>query len=138
MFTVLLVVSHFELGKVLCRLIEEEVPATVYWAKSAKGTWEHLQDGVAQHDQSTRSFPDVAVVDQFLRGVDGYDLVTLLKKNYPYLPCVILADPGYSDAQRAFRANAQGCVNKADWRDVVQGIQLVLAGQNYFNDHLAV
>jgi DNA-binding NarL/FixJ family response regulator len=92
---------------------------------------------VAQHDQSNRKPPEIVVVDQFLRGIDGYDLVSLLKKKYSCLPCVILADQGYSDVQWAFQANAQGYVNKADWHDVVQGIQLVLAGQDYFNDNLS-
>lgn len=80
---------------------------------------------------------DLALVDVSLPGMNGIDLVALLRKQYPALPCLMLSGHNESDyVRRALAAGAKGYVIKHDPMAILVAVQRVLVGETYLSEEL--
>jgi DNA-binding NarL/FixJ family response regulator len=80
---------------------------------------------------------DVVLVDISLPAMTGLELVSILQKKYPKLPCLILS--GHKQAiyvRRALDAGARGYVVKGDLASLISGVKQVLQGQIYLSHDL--
>lgn len=79
--------------------------------------------------------PDLVLVDVSLPGMDGIELIRVLKERYPSLPT--LAVSGHDEsvyAAPALRAGARGYVMKGKLETVVEAIRHVWAGGIYASE----
>jgi len=83
--------------------------------------------------------PDLAVVDLFLEGMSGLDLIKVLRERFPALPVLVLSmhdETVY--AERVLRAGARGYVMKqVASRTILEAIRTVLRGEVFLSDKLA-
>jgi DNA-binding NarL/FixJ family response regulator len=80
---------------------------------------------------------DVALIDISLPGMSGLDLIALIVRDRPGLPCVALS--GHRETtyvRRALEAGARGYVNKEQATSLPQAIERVLAGGFYLSEDL--
>ncbi len=79
--------------------------------------------------------PDLAVVDLFLEGMSGLDLIKLLRERRPELPVLVLSMHDESVyAERALRAGARGYVMKqVASRTILEAIRTVLRGDVFLS-----
>jgi DNA-binding NarL/FixJ family response regulator len=77
--------------------------------------------------------PDIAIVDLFLKGGSGLDLIKDLKIHCPHLDIIVLSmHEEISYAERALRAGARGYVTKRESTGkIVEAIREVRAGRVY-------
>lgn len=77
--------------------------------------------------------PDIAIVDLFLKGGSGLDLIKDLKVHCPTLDIIVLSmHEEISYAERALRAGARGYVTKRESTGkIVEAIREVRAGRVY-------
>jgi DNA-binding NarL/FixJ family response regulator len=77
--------------------------------------------------------PDVAIVDLFLKGGSGLDLIKDLKLHCPQIDVIVLSmHEEISYAERALRAGARGYVTKRESTGkIVEAIREVRAGRIY-------
>ncbi len=77
--------------------------------------------------------PDVAIVDLFLKGGSGLDLIKDLKLHCPQIDVIVLSmHEEISYAERALRAGARGYVTKRESTGkIVEAIREVRAGRVY-------
>jgi DNA-binding NarL/FixJ family response regulator len=82
--------------------------------------------------------PDVAIVDLFLKGGSGLDLIKELREQAPQTDVIVLSmheEPGY--AERALRAGARGYVTKREsTTQIVEAIRQVRKGRVFANGEL--
>ena len=83
--------------------------------------------------------PDLAVVDLFLEGMSGLDLIKLLRERWPELPVLVLSMHDESVyAERALRAGARGYVMKqVASRTILEAMRTVLRGEVFLSDSLS-
>lgn len=79
----------------ICQLLESFLTRKGFDVKTAFTG----KEGVAL---SKKSVFDLALMDFRLPDVDGYDLIRLLKNNYPSLPIIVIT--GYSDVKKAVKS----------------------------------
>lgn len=83
--------------------------------------------------------PDMLLVDIFLEGSNGIDLIKSLNQRHPGLPVLVLSmhdEELY--AERALRAGARGYVMKQESPEtVLQAIRRVLSGEVYVSERMA-
>jgi len=80
---------------------------------------------------------DLVLIDVSLPGINGIDLVALLRKQYRDLKCLMLS--GHNEASyvgRALAAGANGYVVKSNPSAILEAIQQVLAGKTYLSKEL--
>jgi len=80
---------------------------------------------------------DLVLIDIALPGMSGIDLITMVRKYYPQLPCIVLSahDEG-SYVRRALSAGAKGYVSKSEPLAILIAIKQVLAGESYLSADL--
>lgn len=89
-------------------------------------------------DLTTKTNPDLAIVDISLGGVNGIELIKNLKALQPDLRILVLSmhDEAHF-AERALRAGANGYIMKREARNrIMQGIRAVCAGDIYVSDRM--
>jgi DNA-binding NarL/FixJ family response regulator len=128
MSRILLVEDHKLMAETLVRALQQKGGfeiATV--ASSAEDAWECLP-GLQI---------DLALVDVSLPGTSGIDLVSMIQKRYPGLPCMMISGRTASHyVKRALSVGARGYVLKDDIGEVIEGIQQVLEGGVYLGKGL--
>jgi DNA-binding NarL/FixJ family response regulator len=83
--------------------------------------------------------PDVAIVDLYLKGASGLELLKDVKVRYPKMPVLVLSMYDESIyAERALRAGARGYMMKEEATErVLVAIRRILAGQLYLSEAMA-
>jgi len=80
---------------------------------------------------------DLVLVDVALPTMNGIDLVGILQKQYPDLPCVMLSGHnGIDYVGRALAAGARGYILKGNPFAIVAAVERVLAGEIYLSEEL--
>lgn len=80
---------------------------------------------------------DLALVDVSLPGTSGIELVSMIRKKYPHLPCMMISGRTANHyVNRALSVGARGYVLKDDIEEVIQGIRHVLEGDIYLSKGL--
>lgn len=98
----LLVEDEPTLGSVLTEVLEKQ-GYDVYWE----------DNGATALDAYHRFLPQVAVIDIMLPGLDGYSIVTEIRKNNPDIPLIFLtAKTGIDDVVKGFRTGANDYLKK--------------------------
>jgi len=80
---------------------------------------------------------DVLLVDVSLPGMNGIDLVAIVHRQHPNLPCLMLS--GHNEAnyvRRALAVGASGYVTKNDPLAILTAIQQVITGETYLSEEL--
>ena len=126
---ILLVEDHPIVRQGLAMLINEEAGLEVC------GQAEDVAGGLAAVESLT---PDLVVVDLFLKGSDGLELVKALRERRPTLPTLVLSMHQESlHAERVLRAGAKGYVMKEEATDnVLRAIRKVLGGEIYVSERV--
>ena len=83
--------------------------------------------------------PDMVIVDIFLKGSDGIELVKRIKSKYPGINILVMSMHDESlYASRAISAGAEGYVMKQEKpEEVLNAIEKVLHGKVYLSDNAA-
>jgi DNA-binding NarL/FixJ family response regulator len=80
---------------------------------------------------------DLVLVDVALPAMSGIDLVAIVHKRYPELPCLMLSGHNEIDyVRRALAAGAKGYVVKSSPLTILAAVKRVLAGEIYLSDEL--
>ena len=105
---------------------------------------EHKVTGQAENaeqalDAIDRLRPDMVIVDIFLKGSDGIELVKRIKSKYPDINVLVMSMHDESlYASRAIAAGAEGYVMKQEKpEEVLNAIEKVLHGKVYLSDKIA-
>jgi DNA-binding NarL/FixJ family response regulator len=100
-------------------------------------------DGEAEDAQKAMELietlsPDMVIVDISLPGIDGVELLKMIKLRHPDLPTLVVSMHDESlFAERALRAGARGYVMKQEAPDkVLSGIRRVLAGEIFVSNRI--
>jgi DNA-binding NarL/FixJ family response regulator len=126
---ILIVDDHPILRKGLSMLINQEPDLMV------DGEAEDAQKAMELIDAVT---PDMVIVDISLPGVDGVELLKMMKHRHPELPALVVSmhDEGLF-AERVLRAGARGYIMKQEAVDkVLIGIRRVLAGEIFVSNRV--
>ncbi len=130
MIRVLLADDHSIVRGGLSRIVEESGDIEVI-AEAA--------DGREAIQKVHRIQPDVAVVDISMPGLDGLEVISQLRHDYPKLPILILTM--HEEEQyvvRAIAAGANGYITKRSAPEqLVKAIRKVYAGGRYLSDSAA-
>ena len=80
---------------------------------------------------------DLALVDVFLPVMSGISLVSLIHKEYPLMPCMMLTGHmlGHYVA-KSLTAGARGYVLKDDTAGILEGIKQIMKGKIYVSKEL--
>lgn len=81
--------------------------------------------------------PDLMLVDLSLPGMDGIELIKVIRRRYPDLPCAILS--GHRSqvyVAKALAAGANAYLLKGDPVEIERGIKAMLAGNRYLSEEL--
>ena len=128
MLSILLVEDHQRFANVLIRLLgsTNHLNVTRHVA-TAELALEHLLD---------QKF-DLALVDVFLPVMSGISLVSLIHKEYPLLPCLMLSGHMLGHyVTKSLAAGARGYVLKDDSAGILEGIQQIMKGKIYVSKEL--
>jgi DNA-binding NarL/FixJ family response regulator len=127
---ILVVDDHPILRQGLKQLINHE-PDLVVCAEAEDA--ENALGEIERHDI------DLAIVDISIIGTDGVGLTGQIKMRYPQIPVLILTmHDELLYAKRAFRAGAEGYVEKREAADtIITAIRTVLAGEKYISKQMA-
>jgi len=90
-------------------------------------------------DYLSRQYWDVLVLDIFMPGRGGLDILKDVRQQYPNLPVLVLSSaPEEQLAARVLKAGARGYLNKhAAPEDLVKAIRKVVAGGRYVSAAMA-
>jgi DNA-binding NarL/FixJ family response regulator len=128
MLSILLVEDHQKFANVLIRFLDrtKQLKVTRHVA-TAELALEHLLD---------QKF-DLALVDVFLPVMSGISLVSLIHREYPHMPCLMVSGHmlGHYVSQ-ALSAGARGYVLKDDSAGILEGIQQIMKGKIYVSKEL--
>jgi two-component system, NarL family, invasion response regulator UvrY len=82
---------------------------------------------------------DVVILDLFMPGKDGLDVLKEIKCEKPHLPVVILSmQPGEEYALRLLKNGASAFLNKeASHEDIISAIRIVASGKKYYTTNQA-
>lgn len=128
MLSVLLVEDHQKFASVLTRLLSRTNNLKVTGhAATAELALEHLLN---------QKF-DLALVDVFLPVMSGISLVSLMHKEYPLLPCLMVSGHMLGHyVTKSLSAGARGYVLKDNSADILKGIQHIMKGEIYVSKGL--
>ena len=100
--------------------------------------------GLADNEEDTLRIvtelkPDLVIVDVFLRGFNGVELVKQIKELYPDMKILMLSmHDEFLYAERAINAGADGYIMKQESSDdITKAIQKVLDGQIYVSERMS-
>jgi DNA-binding NarL/FixJ family response regulator len=128
MFSLLLVEDHAVLSYTLMRLLSKQKNLAVIAA---------VPTGEAALEQLPHLQVDLAIIDVSLPTMSGIELVAILQKRFPTLPCLMLSghkEPVY--VRSALAAGARGYVIKGKAEMLLEAIPRVLAGDIYLSAEL--
>jgi DNA-binding NarL/FixJ family response regulator len=126
---ILIVDDHPILRKGLSMLINQEADLMVDGeAEDARKAME-LIEGMK---------PDMVIVDISLPGIDGIELLKMVKLRYPDLPALVVSMHDEAlFAERALRAGARGYIMKQEAAEnVLTGIRRVLGGEIFVSNRI--
>lgn len=126
--SILLVEDHLRVGLAITRFLEErghfQVSAIAQTGEEALEKLSHLS-------------VDLVLIDVNLPKMSGIDLVIVLQKKYPDLPCLMLSGHTASSyVARSLRVGAKGYVLKGNSAAILEGIERVLNGEVYLSEEL--
>ena len=128
MLSILLVEDHQKFASVLIRLLSRtNIFKVTRHAESAELALKHLLN---------QKF-DLALVDVFLPVMSGISLVSLIHKEYPLLPCLMVSGHmlrHYVD--KSLAAGARGYVLKDDSAGILEGMKHIMEGKIYISKEL--
>ena len=131
MAKLLIVDDHPIVREGLAQLIVQKCPDEVDVVGQA-------EDAESALDAITRLKPDVVIVDVFLKGSDGIELVKRIKAMDPDINILVLSmydESLYAD--RAISAGASGYIMKNESsEELIRAIRKVLNGQVYLSDKM--
>jgi DNA-binding NarL/FixJ family response regulator len=88
-------------------------------------------------EELTQHAVDLVLVDVALPGMNGVEFVSMVRKIYPTLPCLMLSGHDEVDyVRRALAAGARGYVLKSFPNQILEAIRRVLAGEIYVSEEL--
>ena len=127
---ILIVDDHPILRQGLSQLINQEEDLSIC------GEAKDAQQGM---DRISRLNPDLAIIDITLEGIDGLELIKLVKSRFPKLPILVLSMHDEAIyAERALRAGARGYIMKQEASDVIiSAIRKVLKGEIHVSSRMA-
>jgi DNA-binding NarL/FixJ family response regulator len=80
---------------------------------------------------------DLVLVDVFLPGMNGIELVSELQQAYPNIPCLIISGNNFGYVvQRSLRAGARGYALKDSAAGIIEAIRFVLNGETYVSKEI--
>lgn len=122
---VLIVEDHDNLRNLLTQLLRmEDDFGPCLTARTAEQALEHMRE----------SEPDIALIDLFLPGMDGFQLIAHIKQKYPKTCCVVLS--GYAEKEfvdLALEAGASGYIVKDHPHELIEGLRHAHAGGIYLS-----
>ena len=132
MCSILLVEDHNIMAETLVRILRTKGKFEIAdVAESAEDALEWLS--ARQADEQV----DLALVDVVLPRTSGIDLVSMIRQQYPSLPCLMISGRSAEHyVTRSMEAGARGYVLKDDMHDVMTGIRHVLNGGTYLSKRL--
>jgi len=128
MSSILLVEDHATFASVLVRMLltTKDLEITSV-ASTAEGALQVLP---------MQKF-DLVVVDVALPQMNGISLVSVIRDQYPNLPCLMLSGHALAHYMtRALDAGARGYILKDNAKGIVEGIRRVLKGEIYVSKEL--
>jgi DNA-binding NarL/FixJ family response regulator len=127
---ILIADDHVALRKGLIQILAEEYPDAEFGEAST--TTETL-------DCVSRSWWDVLVLDVFMPGRSGLEVLHEVRREHPNLPVLVLSSaPEEQMAVRVLKAGARGYLNKqAAPEELVNAIKRLLAGGRYVSAAVA-
>ena len=128
MCSIFLVEDHKGMAEALVRALQQHGNFEITTvAESAEDAWERLPDLNV----------DLALVDVVLPRKSGIELVSMIQKKYPGLPCLMISGRTAGHyVKRSLAAGARGYVLKDNIYDVIQGVQRVLEGGTYLSEQV--
>jgi DNA-binding NarL/FixJ family response regulator len=80
---------------------------------------------------------DLVLVDVFLPGMNGIELVSELQQEYSNIPCLIISGNNFGPAvRRSLRAGARGYALKDSAAGIIEAIRFVLNGEIYVSKEI--
>jgi DNA-binding NarL/FixJ family response regulator len=128
MCSIFLVEDHKVMAEALVRALHQQGNFEITnVAESAEEAWERLPN----------LHVDLALVDVVLPRKSGIELVSMIQKKYPGLPCLMISGRTASHyVKRSLAAGARGYVLKDNIHDVIEGVQRVLEGGTYLSEQI--
>ena len=128
MSSILIVEDHKIVAEVLANILRRsgqyEVAGVVHTAEAAL-------------ERLSEQYIDLVLVDVSLPYTTGIELVAMIRREYPRIPCLMISGHNTSlYVNRALEAGARGYIVKDDIHDIVKGIQHVLDGGTYLSNQL--
>jgi DNA-binding NarL/FixJ family response regulator len=128
MISLLLVEDSPILGEALVRTLQQagdlRVVKVVRTAEDALESIAHL--GI-----------DLVLVDVFLPGMNGIELVSELQQAYPNIPCLMISGNNFGPVvQRSLRAGARGYALKDSAAGIIEAIRFVMNGEIYVSKEI--
>ncbi|HEX2991500.1 MAG TPA: response regulator transcription factor [Anaerolineales bacterium] len=128
MSSILVVEDHAAFGKALVRLLsgKSDIDIVAVFGSAEKALEKLPELNV-----------DLLLIDVSLPGMNGIQLVQLIRERFPGKPCMMLSGhltPFY--VKRALEAGARGYVLKEDIAGVLEGVERVLKGEIYISKAL--
>ncbi len=126
---ILIVDDHPILRKGLSMLINQEADLVVDGeAEDARKAMEMIES----------MKPDMVIVDISLPGIDGIELLKMIRLRYPDLPALVVSMHDEAlFAERALRAGARGYIMKQEAAEnVLTGIRRVLGGEIFVSNRI--
>ncbi len=124
---IFIVDDHPIVRKGLAQMINQETDLLVCGeADSAQNALESLK----------KSLPDLMIVDISLQGIDGIELIKIIKTRYDNLPVLVVSMHDESlFAERALRVGAKGYIMKQEAIEkMMEAIRKVLGGELYISE----
>jgi CheY-like chemotaxis protein/anti-sigma regulatory factor (Ser/Thr protein kinase) len=108
-------------------LLEQQMDCSVQYAADGKEALRHM----------TSRLPDLVLTDLQMPEMDGLELVAAVKRDYPFVPVILMTAQGSEDvAARALREGAASYVPKRHLaRDLLPTVRRVLAGSSEDRAH---
>jgi DNA-binding NarL/FixJ family response regulator len=89
-------------------------------------------------EQLSKLRVDLALVDVVLPHTSGIELVSMIGKKYPQLPCLMISGRNAGHyVKRSLEVGARGYVLKDDIHEVLRGVQHVLEGGIYLSEQIS-
>lgn len=96
-------------------------------------------DGPQALEKISKLKPDAAIIDITLEGMDGLELIKMVRSQNPKIPMLVLSMHDETIyAERALRAGARGYIMKHEASDVIVGaLRRIMRGEFYVSDQMA-
>lgn len=126
--SIFLVEDHKLMAESLVRAFHQQAGFEISnVAESAEDAWERLPNLNV----------DLALVDVVLPRKSGIELVSMIQKKYPTIPCLMISGRTSGHyVKNSLKAGARGYVLKDDIHDVIFGVGRVLQGGTYVSKQI--